>query len=91
MKKVILTALSALLLLCAMSCSQPVYGQELRSDKERDDNPAVSSAELAELVEGNTEFALNLYQQLREEDGNIFFSPYSLSLALAMTYAGAEG
>ena len=74
-----------------MSCSQPVYGQELRSDKEWNSNPAVSATELAELVEGNTEFALDLYQQLKEEDGNIFFSPYSLSLALAMTYAGAEG
>jgi len=90
-KKVIFTALSAMLLLGAMSCSQPAYGQELRSDKEWNSNPDVSATELAELVEGNTEFALALYQQLKEEDGNIFFSPYSLSVALAMTYAGAEG
>jgi serpin B len=91
LKKAIFIILSAVLLLGAVSCSQPVYGQELRSDKQRDDNPAVSAAELAALVEGNSEFALDLYQQLKEEDGNIFFSPYSLSLALAMTYAGAEG
>ena len=91
MKKLVFIVLSAVMLLSAMSCSQPVYGQELRSDKEWNSNPAVSAGELAELVEGNTEFALDLYQQLKEEDGNIFFSPYSLSLALAMTYAGAEG
>jgi serine protease inhibitor len=43
------------------------------------------------LVASNTVFAFNLYTQLREQEpGNLFFSPYSLSLALAMTYAGAR-
>jgi len=43
------------------------------------------------LVEGNTAFAVDLYSKLREEEGNLFFSPYSISTALAMTYAGARG
>ena len=43
------------------------------------------------VVEGNTEFALDLYQRLRSREGNLFFSPYSISTALAMTYAGARG
>ena len=44
------------------------------------------------LAKGNNEFALALYRQLSAaDDGNMFFSPYSLSVALAMTYAGAEG
>ena len=43
------------------------------------------------VVEGNTAFALDLYQQLRQTEGNLFFSPYSISTALAMTYAGARG
>jgi len=43
------------------------------------------------LVAGNTRFALDLYDQLRKEDGNLFFSPFSLSTALAMTYGGARG
>ncbi len=43
------------------------------------------------VVEGNNQFALALYQKLRTGDGNLFFSPYSISTALAMTYAGAEG
>jgi serpin B len=39
----------------------------------------------------NTSFALNLFKQLCEQqDNNIFFSPYSISTALAMTYAGAK-
>jgi len=43
------------------------------------------------LVQGNTEFALDLYARLRTEEGNLFLSPYSISTALAMTYAGARG
>lgn len=43
------------------------------------------------VVQGNTEFALDLYQKLRTVEGNLFFSPYSISTALAMTYAGARG
>ncbi len=44
------------------------------------------------LVRGNTAFALDLYAKLREtEKGNLFFSPYSVSTALAMTCAGARG
>ncbi len=43
------------------------------------------------VVSGNTEFAFELYQQLRGEEGNLFYSPYSISTALAMTYAGARG
>jgi serpin B len=44
-----------------------------------------------EVVKGNTAFALDLYQQLKDRPGNLFFSPHSISSALAMTYAGARG
>jgi serine protease inhibitor len=47
--------------------------------------------EVASLVESNSDFAANLYQQLASRDGNLFFSPYSISNALAMTYGGAKG
>ncbi|MEN8215211.1 MAG: serpin family protein [Pseudomonadota bacterium] len=43
------------------------------------------------VVKGNTAFALDLYAQLTDKSGNLFFSPYSLSTALAMTYVGANG
>jgi serpin B len=42
------------------------------------------------LVDGNTAFAIDLYQKIRETKGNHFFSPYSISTALAMTYGGAR-
>ncbi len=41
-------------------------------------------------INGNTRFALELYGQLSTEKGNIFFSPYSVSTALAMTWSGAR-
>lgn len=43
------------------------------------------------LQEGNSAFCFDLYRVLRNEDGNLFFSPYSISTALGMTYAGARG
>jgi serpin B len=42
------------------------------------------------LAQGNTAFAKQLYDQLVEARGNTFFSPYSVSSALAMTYGGAR-
>lgn len=66
-------------------------GEVVRSNKPRDENPQVAETELAQLVEGNNEFALDLLRVLRTEEGNLFFSPYSISLALAMAYAGARG
>ncbi len=43
------------------------------------------------IVQGNNEFALDLYGHLaRCGASNLFFSPYSISSALAMTFAGAR-
>lgn len=42
------------------------------------------------VVGGNTQFALDLYGKLKDKGGNLFVSPYSVSTALAMTYAGAR-
>ncbi|MGE5607243.1 MAG: serpin family protein, partial [Bacteroidota bacterium] len=43
------------------------------------------------VVKGNNDFAFDLYRVTASEKGNLFFSPYSVSSALAMTYAGARG
>ncbi len=52
---------------------------------------AADKADIDSLVSGNNAFAFDLYMRLAEEEGNLFFSPYSISSALAMTYAGARG
>lgn len=49
------------------------------------------AGDVQELREGNTRFCIDLYQALRSGEGNLFFSPYSISTALGMTYAGARG
>lgn len=46
----------------------------------------------APTVSANNQFSLELYSNLQEkEEGNVFFSPYSISTALAMAYEGARG
>ena len=64
---------------------------ELRSEKQRVTSPDLAPSDMRDLVAGNSAFAFDLYQALSAEDGNLFYSPYSISLALAMTYAGARG
>jgi serpin B len=48
-------------------------------------------SDVAAVVKSNDAFAFDLYAKLREKEGNLFFSPESISTALAMTYAGARG
>ena len=52
---------------------------------------AQTNSDIESLVHGNTRFAIDLYKRINAEEGNIFFSPYSISTALALTYAGARG
>jgi len=47
--------------------------------------------EPSEAVSAINAFAIDVYSQLAAESGNLFFSPYSISSALAMTFAGASG
>ena len=56
--------------------------------------PAPCSATESEgdaAAEAVNAFAIDLYGQLPKSEGNIFFSPYSISASLAIAYAGARG
>jgi len=61
-----------------IGCSGIVHAGEPASDTRK-------------VVAGNTGFAVDLYGKLRTREGNIFFSPFSISTALAMTCGGARG
>ena len=54
-------------------------------------SPAAPPEDAKALVEGGNRFAIDLYKALAAEKGNVVCSPYSVSAALAMTYAGARG
>jgi serpin B len=77
MKRVCLTPLAAAIL---------AFGCVAAPDK-----PDAPKADRDAAAKGGDQFAFDLYAQLRGEDGNLFFSPFSVSTALAMTRAGARG
>jgi serine protease inhibitor len=69
---------SILLLLLQLFFVRISNGEEALSDMET-------------LTRDNNVFAFKMYERLKKGDKNLFFSPYSLSSALAMVYAGARG
>jgi serpin B len=92
----------AMVVLCWMRCESPSAGSGtetentsanmnyVKSDIPRNTLPQISSDQLKTLVKDNTRFGLDLYKKLRSSGANVFFSPYSISEALAMVYAGAR-
>lgn len=84
-----------LALLALTGCAPAVEGEAdmlsyARSEKER--QPVdIPTTTVAQLAEDNNAFAFDLYRAAVTGDDNAMLSPYSVSLALAMTYAGAEG
>lgn len=73
------------------ACEPPEPGEVLATGKRRDTAPLVSADELSSVAAGERSFAFQLFAQLRTEPGNLFFSPFSISSALLLTYAGARG
>lgn len=62
------------------------------TDNSPSGEPTVDDERLAQLAADNVAFALDLHDKIAASDGgNQFFSPYSISVALAMTFAGARG
>jgi len=84
---VVIAVLSLLLSACGSSPSASIA----KSDLQRVTAPDTPPNDSQTLVDNNNTFAFDLYHSLQTQDGNMIYSPYSISLALAMTYAGAGG
>ena len=90
MKRALLSVLLLTVLLSVAGCAEGEVAGLLQSDKPRETSPDTATVDLEDLVDGNSAFAFDLYQAIKEKGGNLFYSPYSISVALAMTYAGAR-
>ena len=97
-KNLLQITIQAGLLICLAGCSaiaglvpEGSESQVLVSELPRADVSDAMGDDLNQLAAANRTFTLDLYHQLETMDGNLFYSPYSISSALAMTYAGAEG
>ena len=104
-KKITTKLLLLLLVLIITACNSALPGQPISEPEEENAMPtqsdplpdvepivftAVDENDRAVLVKDNSDFAFDLYHQLKKESGNLLFSPYSISMALGMTYAGAR-
>jgi serpin B len=81
-------AVGGVLVACGSGSLEP--GRLVRSSLPRITNPQVSAPDRASQTTGNTAFAFDCYRRLAAQEGNVFYSPLSVSLALAMTWAGAR-
>lgn len=61
-----------------------------KATRPRDVSPKVDQAARAALSAGNNAFAFELHRHLRNQQGNLFYSPYSISTVLTMAYTGAR-
>ena len=96
LRNAICVMFGASLVACSNSETPPMQtddapGELVASSKPRDTAPDTTDEELAELTADNADFAWAFYHRATEDGENLFFSPHSLSVALAMTWAGARG
>ena len=91
--KKILVIISALLLFAGVTTAAVLYLFPYQPDQPpKADDTGSTQLGILEVANANNQFAFDLYKQLiKTEPSNLFFSPYSISTALAMTYAGAKG
>lgn len=68
-----------------------LFPYEPKQPPKADDTGSTSQG-IQEVVNANNKFTFDLYPELKKsESGNVFYSPYSISAALTMTYEGAKG
>ena len=93
MNKKLLTFGIALLMVAIVTATAVLFLFPYQPDQppQTDDTGSTQSG-IQQVVNANNQFAFDLYSELdKSEEGNVFYSPYSISAALAMTYEGAKG
>lgn len=104
MKSKIISFFFAAVFFCCAGCTDdgsadrknntPTEENFFKSSVTYDDFPVCTNEERNLLVDGFSAFAVDFYHQVISEQEyqheNIFFSPYSIENAMAMTWAGAE-
>lgn len=85
-----MTLMISVLVTLMISCS---FSSKSIEERSRVDDTGATPEGVNAVVDANNRFAFELYSQFEEKsnDNNIFFSPYSISVALTMTYEGAKG
>ena len=93
MNKKVLTIGIALLMVAVVTATAVLFLSPYQPDQPpKTDDVGSTRQGIQEVVNANNKFAFDLYSELdKSENGNIFYSPYSISAALAMTYEGAKG
>ncbi|MCC6147337.1 MAG: serpin family protein [Anaerolineaceae bacterium] len=87
----VFSLLTCLALFTSACAPQTASAQVVKSEKPRETDLQINPEDISLLAQDNTAFALDLYHLLNRQEGNAFYSPYSISTALAMTHAGAKG
>lgn len=77
-------------LLLAAFLLVPLCGHVADCQAHSSKDPEGANTDPKAIAKGNNQFAFDLYHQLQAKKGNLFFSPNSISTALAMTYGGAK-
>ena len=93
MNKKVLTIGIALLMVAIVTATAVLFLFPYQPDQppQADDTGSTQSG-IQQVVDANNQFAFELYSELdKAENSNIFYSPYSISSAIAMTYEGAKG
>lgn len=77
---------------CGTTATVPTRTQTTIQGRETDEDtpPPPWTADMQAIANGNNQFACDLYAKLAAKPGNVFFSPYSIHTALAMTTTGAK-
>lgn len=91
MAKKLLTILLAILIVAVISTAVYfIFPYEPKQPPKADDNGS-TQLNVQNLVDSNNKFAFDIYSELdKTNNGNLFYSPYSLFAAMAIAYEGSK-